>query len=248
VSDELAGHSTKIRMPRAGGMDPATKRLALIAAGLGGMLLVVLGAWSTLGGHHGGGVPVVAASEAPLRVKPDNPGGLKVGTDSILSSRLNDAAGDKLAPNPEMPDPQALKAPTASPSVAQPAPEPPSTPPPEKAAAPMPSAAPAAPAPAPHAEAKPAPASHPAAAAARGALQVQLAALPTRHEAEVQWRTLLHREAHLLAGRTPTFNEATANGRTWWRVRTGGFADETQARAFCEKLRAAGGACSVARF
>ncbi len=247
MSEELAGQSTKFRMPRAGGMDPATKRLALIAAGLGGMLLVVLGAWSTLGGHHAS-VPVIAASEAPLRVKPANPGGLKVGNDSILSGRLNDAEGDKLAPTPETPDPQALKAPEPSPALAQPAPQPPSTPSLPKAASSMPSAAPAAPAPTPHAEVmKPAPATRPAAIAAHG-MQVQLAALPTRQEAEAQWRTLLHRDAHLLAGRTPSFNEATANGRTWWRVRTGGFADEAQARAFCDRLHAAGGACSVARF
>ncbi len=246
MSDELAGHSTKLRVPRPGGMDPATKRLALIAAGLGGTLLVVLGAWSTLSGHHAS-VPVIAAPDVPLRVKPDNPGGLKVSNDAILSGRLSDAGGDKLAPTPEAPDPQGLKAPMAAP--AEPAPPPASAtapapaPAPAKAATPAPSAAP----PAPRADARPAPAPRPAATATNG-LQVQLAALPTRQEAEAQWRILLHRNAHLLAGRAPSFNEATANGRTWWRVRTGGFADETQARAFCDKIRAAGGACSLARF
>ncbi len=244
MSDDLAGHSTKFRMPRASGMDPATKRLALIAAGLGGTLLVVLGAWSTLGGHHGS-VPVIAAPEAPLRVKPDNPGGLKVGNDSLLSGRLSDAGGDKLAPDPEAPDPQALKSPLASPAATAPALQTSPAPPPTTAAPPAPSVAPGAPA--PHAEARPAPVAHPTAAAAHGA-QVQLAALPTRERAEAEWRSLLHRDAHLLAGRTPTIYETTANGHTWWRLRTGGFADETQARAFCEKLHASGGACSVARF
>lgn len=241
MSDELASHSTKFRVPRATGMDPATKRLALIAAGLGGTLLVVLGAWSTLSGHHAS-VPVIAAPDAPLRVKPDNPGGLKVGNDSILSGRLSDAEGDKLAPNPETPDPQGLKAPMAAP--AEPAPPvsaPAPTPAPAKTAAPV--AAP--PAPAPHVESKPAPAPHQA--ATRG-VQVQLAALSTRQAAEAQWHTLVRRDARLLAGHTPSFNEATANGRTWWRVRTGGFADETQARAFCDKVHAAGAACSVAKF
>ena len=241
MSDDLASHSKKFRVSRANGMDPATKRLALIAAGLGAALLAVLGAWSVLGGHHDN-VPVIAAPDAPLRVKPDNPGGLKVGSDSIMSGRLSDAGGDKLAPTPETPDPQALKAP-ASPPAAPSTPEP--TPAPEpKAAAPAPSAAPAAPA--PHAENKPAPPAH--AAATEHGLQVQLAALPSRERAEVAWRNLVRRDARLLAGYTPSFNEATANGRTWWRVRTGSFADESQARAFCEKLRAAGDACSVARF
>ncbi|MBV8614871.1 MAG: SPOR domain-containing protein [Acetobacteraceae bacterium] len=248
MSDELAGHSTKLRVPRPAGMDPATKRLVLIAAGLGGTLLAVLGAWSTLGGHHAS-VPVIAAPDAPLRVKPDNPGGLKVGDDSILSGRLSDAGGDKLAPRPETPNPQGLTAPTAAPAE----PPPPVSAPasaPAKAAAPAPAATPAPaaapPAPAPHAEAKPA-APAPRQAATRG-VQVQLAALSTRQEAEAQWRTLLRRDARLLAGHTPSFHEATANGRTWWRVRTGGFADDAQARAFCDKVRATGGACSVAKF
>lgn len=240
MSDEVAGRST-YRVPRAG-MDPATKRLSLVAAGLGGMLLVVLGAWSTLGGRPGP-VPTIAAPSGPLRVKPENPGGLRVANDLILSGRLGDAAGDKLAPAPETPDPQGLKAPPAPPApvVAQPAP---------KIAVPAPSAAPLAPM--ARTEAKPAavvhPPARPSAALARGA-QVQLAALPNRPAAEAAWHALARREAPLLAGRAPSFSEAEVNGRTWWRLRTGGFADEAQARAFCDKLRATGGsACSVARF
>jgi hypothetical protein len=39
-------------------MDPATRRLALIAGGLGGALLVIVGGWSVVG-HRSGTVPVV---------------------------------------------------------------------------------------------------------------------------------------------------------------------------------------------
>lgn len=242
MSDQIAREPT-YRVPHRGGMDPATKRLALIAAGLGGALLVVLGAWSTLGGHSGP-VPVISAPTGPVRVKPENPGGLKVANDLILSGGLNDAAGDKLAPAPETPDPQGLKAPPAPPPVAAAATPAPvaRTAPPPLAAAPAQTAAPAHPAVAARTEPKPAPS--PAAASGHG-VQVQLAALPTREGAEAEWRLLSSREHGLLGKKTPSFSQVDIKGRTWWRLRTGGFADEAEARAFCEKLHTA---CSVARF
>lgn len=234
LSDDVANRGPAYRVPR-GGMDPATKRLALIAAGLGGALFVVLGAWSTLGGHSSAVVPVISAPAEPMRVKPANPGGLKVANDLILGGGLGDGDNDKLAPAPEAPDPLALKAPPVL------------KPPPIATQA---AAQPVTPRPAPVPVKPVAAAAHPAPAAAspaHGAL-VQLAALPTRGQAEAEWRLLAHRDAHLLDGRAPSFSEGTVNGRSWWRVRTGGFADEAQARGFCDKLRASGGACSVVRF
>jgi len=233
VSDHVANRGPAYRVPR-GGMDPATKRLALIAACLGGTLFVVLGAWSTLGGHSSRVVPVISAPAGPTRVKPANPGGLKVGHELILGSGLSDDGTDTLAPAPEAPDPQALKAPPVpKPSpLAAPAPvQPAALPPPVK----------------PVAAAAPAHAAAPTAASSGHGTLVQLGALPTRQAAEEEWRRLGHRDATLLAGRKPDFSEATVNGQSWWRVRTGAFADEAQARAFCEKVHAAGGACSVVR-
>ncbi|MEO8713412.1 MAG: SPOR domain-containing protein [Acetobacteraceae bacterium] len=226
MSDDVANRGPTYRVPRSG-MDPASKRLALIAAGLGGALFVVLGVWSTLGGGHSGAVPVIAPPAGPMRVRPDNPGGLKVANDLILSGGLSDVGTDKLAPAPEAPDPQALKVPRA-PRLAPP-PAPVVAKPPAPALPPPP--------------AKPVAAATPAA----HAVQVQLAALPTREAAEVEWRIRAKRNASLLNGRTASFTDGTVNGQVWWRVRTGGFTDEAQARAFCEKLRAAGSACSVVR-
>ncbi len=261
MSDQLAEREPAYRVPRAGRMDPATKRLAVIAAGLGGALFVVVGAWSTLGGEHSGPVPVIAPPAGPLRVRPDNPGGLKVANDTILSGRLSDAGGDKLAPGPEAPDPQGLTEPPAPAEPAAPmlrtetapvagtpaqsapgqnAMGAPAHPPVARAEPPV-AAAHAAPVPAP----PPVKAAAVSAGAAHGA-QVQLAAVPTRQEAEAAWRTLAHRDA--LGGHAPSFSQVQVNGKTWWRIRTGGFADEAQARGFCEKLRADGGTCSVARF
>ncbi len=94
---------------RQGGMDPNTKRMALIAAGLGGGLLLVVGAWSMIAPHHAG-IPVVQADSRPLREKPVNKGGLNViGADEQgLSS---DTVGKAVvAPAPEAPALAALQA------------------------------------------------------------------------------------------------------------------------------------------
>ena len=52
----------------------------------------------------------------------------------------------------------------------------------------------------------------------------------------------------LLGSHQPAFSKIERDGRTWWRVRTGGFSDVVQATLFCERLRAKGAGCSVADF
>ena len=92
-------------------MDPNTKRLAIIAGGIGGTLLLLVGGWSLTGRHHGG-VPVVEANSRPLKVKPENPGGLQVAgqDESILSGNSTSNSQATLAPAPEVPALSALKA------------------------------------------------------------------------------------------------------------------------------------------
>jgi hypothetical protein len=99
-------------------MDPATRRLVFIAAGLGGALLVLIGAWSMSGGGGAaGGIPVIAPPAGPLRVKPANPGGMKVtGADQSIfdpSHNGRDADAGKPMPAPERPDLLALRGPAA---------------------------------------------------------------------------------------------------------------------------------------
>lgn len=112
MSDDISIPSPTYRVPRhSGGMDPGTRKLALIAAAIGGGLLVVVGGWSMIS-HHGGGVPVVQAESGPMKVKPVNPGGLQVaGAGNEIFSGGSDTDVEKLAPPPETPDPQALRAP-----------------------------------------------------------------------------------------------------------------------------------------
>ena len=240
MSDDASIRTPTYRVARERGMDPATKRLALIAAGLGSALLAVIGVWS-VNGHHtsGGGVPVIEPPSGPMRVKPANPGGMQLapGDEIFAGGSGGDTSTDKLAPPPETPDPQALR------------------PPPKSAPAPQAVPAPVAVAPASgpaHVSSEAAPS--PVGAAAKSAVSppvdrttVQLAALPTEEAAKQQWALLQHRLPDLLRGRDPAISKIGVDGRVWWRVRTGGFADPAAARGFCDQVHAKGGACDVVR-
>jgi hypothetical protein len=254
VSDNLETPGPTYRIARRSGMDQGTKRLAIIAGGLGGALLLIVGVW-TASGHHGGAVPVIEADGRPLRVKPDNPGGLQVAgaNDEILSGDAGPAA-DKLLPPPEVPAPQALKdqkpVVPAVESAAPPRPQavslssgPPATIPAPVAAV-VPDRKPAA---VPDHKQAAAPAK-PATSPAGKSTQVQLAAFENEQAALAEWRRLSKRMPDILNGRQPAVLKAERDGRAIWRLRTGGFNDTAQATAFCERVRAKGAGCSIASF
>ena len=256
MSDDLSIPNPTYRIPRRHrGMDPGTRRLALIAGGLGVALVAVVGSWEFMG-QRGSSVPVVQADNRPVRVKPDNPGGMQVAgaNEDILSGGTESSAG-KLAPPPEAPAPQVFRPPPSAPApVATPALAPtlaaPS--PPTVAAAPtkpVPAVKPAEPATA--AALKPAEQAvekRPAAAPSGNAALVQLAAVRSEDAAKSEWERLSKRLPELLGPHHPAFSKVEHDGHTLWRVRTGGFADIPQATSFCEKVRSKGAACSVADF
>lgn len=247
-------------------IDAGTRRLAIIAGGIGGALLLLVGAWS-LTGHHGGGVPVVEADSRPLRTKPDQPGGMQVNgqDDAILSGAGTEK--DAMAAPPEVPAPQTLRqqadremaaklaAAAAPPPVAAAAAPEGQLPPvaqPVSLSTTIPAAPPVVVSAMP--EQKPATAAHgaakpvSAAAAAQGAGQVQLAALGTQEAATAEWARLQHRMPDLLGNRQPTVLRFDRAGKTYFRLRTGGFANLAQATAFCEQVRIKGSGCSIAAF
>jgi hypothetical protein len=251
VSDDLSIPSPTYRIPRhSRGMDPATRRLALIAGGLGGALLVIVGGWSVVG-HRSGTVPVVQADNRPVRVKPDNPGGMQVaGANEDIMSGGGDTASGKLSPPPEAPAPQALRAPpppvpapVVSPTVSVPAAAPTA---PKPVVLKQAQAQTPVPVPAPDKHVAAAPAEH-TASAGKAAL-VQLAAVSSEAAAKTEWQRLQKRLPDLLDSRQPAISKTERDGRTLWRVRTGGFADVSQATVFCERVRAKGTGCSVADF
>jgi hypothetical protein len=242
-------------------MDQGTKRLAIIAGGLGGALLLIVGVW-TASGHHGGAVPVIEADAHPMRVKPENPGGLQIAgaNDEILSGDAGQQA-DKLLPPPEAPAPQALKEQKPDTPMSKDQPQAAKE---QKPAGPATTAssAPTPAQPASIATDRPAPASVPTVAAAPErkpaaapehkqagkSTQVQLAAFTNEQAAMAEWQRLSKRMPDILNGRRPAVQKAEHDGRPIWRLRTGGFSDTAQATAFCERVRAKGAGCSVASF
>ena len=246
--------------PSRGGIDPATKRLSIVAGGIAVVLLALVGGWS-LSGHRTGTIPVFEPPAGPERVKPANPGGMQLmGADPPPSTA--DAGTTALAPAPEKPDPQALQAEldratkdaaaTDIPSSAHPAPAP--------LAAPRDTAtAPVAKLPDPTAStaiapAVPVPAVSPPAATPRAAqtgighVEVQLAALDSEAAAQAEWTRLTRKDPTLFAGRKPVILAASRDGKTFYRLRTGGFENVASATGFCERSRAAGAACTIAAF
>jgi hypothetical protein len=164
----------------------------------------------------------------------------------------------KLAAAPPPPSPAEHGAEPAKPSAATTALKPPATmaamTPPVRAAAPKAAVGTAASKPAPAADIHPSDAlatdhrpTPPAMAVPHGAL-VQLGALSSEQAAHEEWGLLAKRLPQLLLGRQPSVSRVERDGHTYWRLRTGGFADTAQATTFCLRMRAKGASCSVADF
>ena len=242
------------------GMDPDTRRLMMFAAGLGGLLVILVGA-SALVGRHAGEVPVVLADTRPIREKPLNPGGMKIdGAENDVFSGKSDAAEAKLAPASENPDTKAFRTAQAAPSPIATTPAPAAAPAPTRTAPTVALIAPPPPAPRMAVAAVVAPAAKPALvkppaavvenhpAATGHQAVVQLAAVTSEEAAHTEWQQLSKRMPDLLNGRQPNYSRTERDGHAFWRVRTTGFTDVTQARTFCEHVRAKGGGCSVTDF
>ncbi len=188
-------------------------------------------------------VPLIEADSRPIKVRPDDPGGLRVPNQDELIFERNRSGeirpiGGALAPEPEAPRIDALRAQVAQPTPA-PAPAPAAAPP--QAAAPEPVvSAPAAP------QAAPAP-SGPAPAPG-GTVRVQLGALTSEELARGEWDRLARRHADLLGAFRPQIVRFERAGQaTLYRLRTGGFADTGAARDFCEQAKARSIPCIVIR-
>ncbi|MBX5453781.1 MAG: SPOR domain-containing protein [Acidobacteriia bacterium] len=287
--EELEIPPPTYRIPRRGGMDPTTKRLALTSGAIGAVLLLFLVAWN-IGGSPSG-VPVIAPENGPIRVKPQDAGGMKIAeADSDILSGQGDDGAAHLAASAEKPAPQMLEraegntggnsgAGTAESTAASGT----ETTSPVEALAAQPqtssdlnkpsngAVSPGAPSPQmgpgtavaagaglPHgSQATPNTGATAATPAKIGATrseafsrnqEVQLASLPTEAAARAEWERLLHKFPELLRNRKPIISRVELQGRTFWRVRTDGFASYSDAEGFCRRLRAKAADCAVARF
>jgi cytoskeletal protein RodZ len=211
--------------------------------------------------------PLIEADARPIKVRPDNPGGLRVpNQDELIFDRnrgARPATQGGLAPeaeNPRVDQLRAQLAERAAQEAARSVPPPPATTPAQPAApqanprnAPQ-SAAPATPAPPATTSALTAP-SLPApvpatterfAPVANGRAQVQLGALPSEASARGEWDRLQKRVPELLGNRRVSLAPFEREGQTpLYRIRTGGFADAATARAFCEEMKTRSIPCMV---
>lgn len=108
----------------------------------------------------------------------------------------------------------------------------------EKAALPPPAGTPA--------ETKPAEKA-PAAAGAGGAYVLQIGAYKSREEADAAWKSF--KSKHPVAGGySEDVRKADLGDKgIWYRLRIGSFADKAAASSFCDKLKADGGSCLIAK-
>ncbi len=260
---------------RRSGTEPGLNIVKVAAAGLGGLLLLGVVSYSLMG-RHSSGVPVIEADSRPVRVKPDNPGGMQIAGADELSLSDDRTSHDTMAPAAEVPAPQALRAQMqqtapaaapASPVKASPSPQASALQPTGPAPGPAPAVAPyaATAGASPPADTPPPPATkslsasepgrtvarqdaRPATKPSDGTTMVQLGALSSEEAARSEWHRLEHLQPALLDGREPLVTKVERDGRTYWRLRTGGFTDIADATEFCTKMKAKGGACAIASF
>jgi hypothetical protein len=276
VSDDLSIPRPTYRVPKRSRLTPATQRLFVYAGVLVAAIGLLLGV-AHMFDRRTGPVPVVEADSRPIRVKPENPGGMQIpGVNGPSASE--DGSVAKLAPPPETPDPAALtQPPSPAPSSAASSPVAPANgaapaqaamtavPPAAKAGTDAGAAKPAVPTTAviapPAAQStpkvalvapNPAPAvtePHPPVKAVAGkTTAIQLAALSSEESAKSEWQRISKRWPDLFGGRSPAFQKVDHEGHVVWRLRVAGFSDTAQAKAFCDQLHARHANCAVADF
>ena len=211
--------------------------------------------------------PLIEADARPIKIRPDNPGGLRVpNQDELIFDRnrgARPAAQGGLAPEAENPRVDQLRSQLAE-RAAQEASR--NAPPPPSPAPAQPAAPQAAPRGAPQAAAPPTPSAPATASAlnapslpapvpanaerfapfANGRVQVQLGALPSEAAARGEWERLQKRVPELLGNRRVSLAPFDREGQTTlYRIRTGGFPDAATARAFCEEMKTRSIPCMV---
>lgn len=74
---------------------------------------------------------------------------------------------------------------------------------------------------------------------------VMLSSAKTEADAQLDWDKLAKKLPDLFRDRRALFLKTDDRGPTPWRLRTGGFADPAQAKAFCDKVKAKGVQCTL---
>src|SRR5437762_3887910 len=221
--------------------------MALFAGGL--WFFYHQGARQSVVSGPGGEVPLIRADDRPMKIKPDQPGGMPVPDQnvSVYDPKPGAAPVEKLLPPPEQPMPRPVPREAAAPPA-------PSTAPAQSA--PAATAAPqqqaAATIAAPKAPAKPAPVKEPAAAAPAksvpaGPVRLQLASLRTPEAAKEEWSRLKREHPELLGRLTAVAVKADLGDKgVWYRVQTQSFDNAAAAERLCAELTKQNIGCSLA--
>ena len=224
-------------------------RMLAVAGGLLGVVaLAGAVAWgvSRMGPQP---VPVIEADVRPLKVRPENPGGMIVPNqdqlvlEPIAVRREAERRGGsaKLDAGPEAPQLDLLQRQAAPPPPTLAAPAPAPQAPTALATNAAPLAPPVAAPPAPVAAPRPVPVAP--APSANGRAMIQLGALATEEAARAEWDRMAKRVPEL-GGFQPRITKLDREGQTpLFRLRAGGLADAAAAKSLCEAVRTKGGAC-----
>jgi cell division septation protein DedD len=246
--------------------------MALITAAA--MAVFAGGLWFAYvqGTHHGatstitadGNVPLIRADQRPVKVKPDQPGGMEVPDRDklVFNEKTGGPPVEKLLPPAEKPEPLPAPQPKAVISF-PPIPAPPSLsatptpiieamPKPEPDAPAQPKVAATKPAPAkPAATPKPAavtatPVS--AAGATAGSIKVQLGSLRSPEAARDEWQRLKQGNSDLLGRFTAVAVRAEVPDKgTYYRIEAGPVGDAAAAGRLCGELKKRNLGCTIAR-
>lgn len=94
----------------------------------------------------------------------------------------------------------------------------------------------------------PAPTAAPAASSGAGGYYIQVASLPSEAEAQKSYANISSKFASVVSGRAHDIARADIAGKgTYYRVRIAAGSTKDEAAALCERYRAAGGTCLIAR-
>ncbi|HEY1796797.1 MAG TPA: SPOR domain-containing protein [Stellaceae bacterium] len=184
-------------------------------------------------------VPLIRADPNPIKVKPDQPGGLVVPDRNMMiyNERPGGPPVEKLLPASEQPAARPVAPPPAAPqqqryAMASPA-------------APMSGVKPFTPEPvAPRAASPPAGLG----AAKGGHVRVVVASLKTPDEARAEWARLKKESPDILGKMTADAVRADLGDKgVWYRIEAGSFAQAAAAERVCRELKARHLGCSVAK-
>jgi cell division septation protein DedD len=189
-----------------------------------------------------GEIPLIHANTDPIKVKPDDPGGMEIpNRDRFVFNPKGGMPVERLLPAPETPLPRPVPAANTAPP---PSTEPVAAPaPPTPIAAPAPAAAPVAPAP-PQTAAAPAPS---AGADVRG-YRLQLGAVKAPEMAKQEWDRIKRQNSDLVGALSVSVDRVDLGERgVFYRIHAGPIADAAQAERVCAQLRRRGVGCILAK-